>query len=715
MKKFFLLVCMTFLSIFGALAQTPPITSTAGNDVWYYIQCIPRSTDLNAKWLTGGAEGTILTNTVLTANNDAQLWKVVANAGGIGLVNKLSGSYMNSDGTAYTTDLRAALLTCVNAAPSTGLKLLPYVDQNSVINGYYLVNNSATEPVNNTQNTSLTFQFYSAGVNSDYRPVNYGTFAPNVNSAIKFMLPKDILMDAMTTAEKGLNSTFEGINPGQYTAEVRDGLRSLIDAARLVYDDTNSSNADYFASLNEITSIYALYKSQINMPAESTNINEIWYLLKSTRPENAYLTSTGADALVMANTFVLNDNSQLWKIVKNTSGTENGFTLVNKATGQYLNTDVTDVVQVNTVSTMPTTQLRFLVSNEVTANASRFWIQNTSGEANNFLMHTGSGSKVWNWVGGADDNSTWLFVNPMEAFYLEFNLFVDKMKEITSSLYPTGTGEGEFSGAMWTAFETQRTAAIEMVKSESGSEPSTKTQIDDMVLALNTALDNLNASRNFPVTFSTADNQIYYTIADRRPTTNYWKVGAKDAITAQLLITTTLESTNPEYLFRFEKAPGTVDSCLIYSKAYPTTPLAVIGATSDNVISADPLAIPSVWAITRTFDKHPSFSNIVSTTTSELTASYHNAMFVGFWTPDYEDVGNDWKFVRSQLSEVKAISATELGVYVLNKKIVSKNPSLKLNVWNIMGQKINTKLELSKGIYLVQVEGKKGTVKLFVD
>lgn len=407
MKKIILLICGVLLYFISSTAQVLPTTSTPGNDVWYYIQCSPRSTDLNAKWLTGGVQGTVLTLAVLSTTDDAQLWKIVNNASGIAIVNKRFGTYIDSD--RLYDAVPTSIISSVSVAPVKALKLVAYVDQILKPGGFYLVNVDATT-VTNAANASLTFHFYSAGTTANFRPINYGANAPNINSAIQFSQPKEILLASINATTISLNNCSEGVNPGQYGYTTINTLRLALQTAQTVYDNSLSTSSNYMTAVTNLESSLVLFKQNVNLPKVSTGSIEYWYNIQATRPTNTYVTAgvAGSGAQVKELSLIP-DDTQLWKLVTNGSG----FAIKNKASGEYIQTDLPSASNLATQTTLPTNTLRALVSTEVSNNTNRFWVENTVGSTPAFRLHaggTGNNNGLMNWTGSAYDNCSWLFL-----------------------------------------------------------------------------------------------------------------------------------------------------------------------------------------------------------------------------------------------------------------------------------------------------------------
>lgn len=537
MKKLVLFVFAIVITVCTTFAQVLPTTSTSGNDVWYYIQCMPRSTDLNAKWLTGGANGVALTNTVLSASNDAQLWKVVANGTGIAVVNKMYGTYIDSD-KPYTT-IGSSVINSVAANPITALSLQPYFDQVARPNGFYLVNSDATS-VSNTTNPTLTFQFYSAGTSSSFRPINYGSNAPNINSSIVFLNSKDVLLQAITSTTAYLNSTSEGDNPGQFPSSSILSLRSALHTAQIVYDNSSSSPSSYIAAVAPLESSLALYKQSVIMPIISTGGVDRWYYIQGTRPANTYITAGEANSGAQINELPLIPNdTQLWKLVPN----GDGIAIVNKATGEYIQTDVASATNLSTQVAMPINSLRTLVSTEIANNTNRFWIENTANSIPAFRLHAGgvgNNNGLMNWTGNAYDNCSWSFLSVVPAIYTS---------KVTLSNLDYDKGSGPSAEQSFTVNGSNLKANIVIAPSSNiqvsktsgaafSNAPITLTQTDGVV-ANTTIYVRLKAGLNF----STYSDSIVITSTNA----NIKKVYCSGTVTRPTVVASTTSVSGLDY------------------------------------------------------------------------------------------------------------------------------------------------------------------------
>lgn len=548
MKQGFLLLCLTFFSLVGLKAQTLPTTSTNGNEVWYYIQSAPRSTDATAKWLSGGPDGTVITNAVFSRTDDAQLWKVVANAGGIALVNKKGGTYLNADITYNSANLNLSVLPCITAAPATGLKLVPYVDQVAVPGGFYLVDKDATT-IDNSANATPKFQFYSAAAGSTFRPINYGTGAPNANSAISFFTPKSLLLVAINTAKNLKSNASVGFNPGQFSQDDIDAITGQIDAAQLIYDDPNATSTQVFDITDETYSITQFVLSNVIFPQISTTTSEYWYYIQGTRYANTYLTAGAAGSLAPpTNLAIANTDFQLWKMVPNTKGSANGFTLVNKATGEYVDADQVRIM--NMIPTMPNNNLRFIAHTTFINKMLLFRVENTTGSTPVLRMHSDADSKaIVNWTGNANITSDWLFVSVDVAAKIQLSNAIANAKQLyTASASNTGEEFGQYSTA-------SRTALNDAIQLQDVKDISSLTP-DELV----TSLAEINAATsafkmNSDASFLASSNTKYKYFNIKVKQSNKYLID--NGVGTKLAQVATLNATADNQLWRFEETgPG---------------------------------------------------------------------------------------------------------------------------------------------------------------
>lgn len=558
MKKQLLLVCMALLSLFSASAATPPINSTTnGSDVWYYIKCVGRE-DVNKKWLTGGADGVVLTNTLFSATNDAQLWKVVTNGDGIGLVNKQYGTYMDTD-RPYDA-VATSLIACKTTAPATGLKFAPYVNQVAVPNGFYMVNTSATEPIIDAANSSTTFSFYSAGVGSLYRPINYGINAANINSAVVFVSPKEILLTSITAATTLLNKSTAGTSPGQFQQDDIDALSILIGEAQVVYDNVASTNSNYINAATQLDDVVALIKTKVILPTISSG-SEQWYYIKAASNSAApYLSRTAAGAVLNCKAISMTDD-QLWKLVLNVAG--DGFVFQNKG-GEYINTDVATSVNLLTSSTIPVNGLKYKAGSESQNGLSCFLVENSVGATVNFRLHFAA--SVNNLTTVNDITSNWLFISSEDIYLHEFRVAITTARSFyNATLSNQGDRFGQFSAATLSTFNT-------VIIAQEAKDLATMTQADLIAStkALKDATTAFKCNRDVATLSSLTKIQWFRFVNAMLPTTGYAAGRAMSSNGRNLDQKLTYEVKNinsDAQLFRFELNAAKTAATTIVNKA----------------------------------------------------------------------------------------------------------------------------------------------------
>lgn len=640
MKKKLLLVCLALLSLLGATAQTPPVNSTTnGSDVWYYIKNNPRSSNVTARWLTGGVEGVALTNTAFSTSDDARLWKVVTNpSGGFALQNKQFGTYLGAD-VVYNANLTLSVIPSVTAMPVTGLMVWSYVDQVAVPGGFYLVNSTATTPITNAANATTTFNFYSAGGGTNYRPMNYGTNAPGGSSAVVFMTAKEALKEVIavvvsknspvnavltnaiaaaqsvydtagltdvdySVAAAKLNAVYNlyfalstgntlktnskaGVDPGQYPAAVLTSLQTTLSSAQTIYDNAVSNTTSQLeATATSVNSGISTAKAAIIVPVISTSGNERWYFLQGTRPTNSYMTSPAQGVYTQIKDLpVIPDDSQLWKFVANTNGTANGFVLQNKLTGAYLDTDAASGA-ILPVEIMPTNNLRFIASNEYTADkTTRFWIENAVGSTPSLRYHAGASNSNWgliNWTGNSADNSTWLIIDYNSGLKTIVAEQLIKAKTLLANA-TEGTLPGQFT-----------TASIEVLQGSidfgQGVLDDVNASSDDCVLAvkdLNGIVDRFKSDVISP-TVSTDGAEVWYHIQSPKDPNLYLR---SNGVSPSWMYCNVLALNDDRFMWKFiQNTNGTADGYALQNKATLEFLNAdVVGTASSPTVAAMPI------------------------------------------------------------------------------------------------------------------------------
>ncbi len=389
-----------------------PVVSTDGNDEWYFIETTGRdASNPGANYLAGAPAGELLP-IVPFADSDLIRWKVVVNGDGYALINKEYGTYMNTDQT-WNGSINESRIYLSEVAPNTAVKFIPTA---LMPFGVVIIDVGAQVSAENVvDNSTLSFCYYngSGNMSSSY---NTASFWP---AAVAFKQPKDFLRDAIATVSTTLENVSAGFEPGQYSYESIQILNDTLVLVEAIYNDIASADSDFRTIAGELLASLDHFKSTIIVPIISTPTQPKWYLIQATRPANSYLTATGSGTVVRSMAHVP-DSTQLWRLVANPNG---GFALQNKASNEYINTDLSSNTVLPTQVNLPQNGLRCIVSTQYTNKVTRFWIENEMGSTPALRFHAGPSQTQYplmNWTGNPLDNSSWLFLDYFEG--LKFNM-----------------------------------------------------------------------------------------------------------------------------------------------------------------------------------------------------------------------------------------------------------------------------------------------------
>lgn len=460
------------------------IASTAEKPVFYYIESAAdgsvfmgtnpgkdyRGNLLYVPTTTSGVNikhDKLETITAIPLTADFAIWQMIIENDTVKLKNKATGMYMKDARFARTTSATRFTAFPLNAAAplqyslKTSDQASPGVAWNSTANGNYIDRWGSTAPF-----SQVAWYFIVA-------PGSEANYAELYPAAVKIDLSAKI-----TSTQAMLTTTAVGDQPGKFTEASRTTLQSAIDAAQAVHDNAASGAADYEAAIVTLNTAIQQYLNSCVKPAISDETTTKWYFLQGTRPANSYMTSTGSKAPILGKT-VIPDDTQLWKFVANTRGTANGIALVNKATGEYLSANTPFNTAISSVDTVPTNNLRFIVSDIYTNKTARFWIEHATGSTPAFRLHAGN-SSVLNWNGNAYDNSSWLILDysfALKTFLSESLLSADNLLTKVSD------------GIVYTAEnKTALTTAKATAQAVYDNQASTDQQMIDAKAALDSAI-----------------------------------------------------------------------------------------------------------------------------------------------------------------------------------------------------------------------------------
>lgn len=318
-----------------------------------------------------------------------------------------------------------------------------------------------------------------------------------------------------------------------------------------------------------------------------------------------------------------------------------------------------------------------------------------------------------------DLGNNWGFIEVLTAGqtdFTELKTLVAKAIAMTEALYPVGGDENQYPADKWAAFVAARNVAVELVTKENNKPQPTQTEVDAMIVTLQTAIDDLKASQNPPIKVSTATENFWYWIHDKRATPSWWKIGIHNEIPGSLImikgVTLTEEQKSDSLLFKFVKAPEPLTGYYIFNKLDEVNGL--VADEGSNFLAVMPDVTPTSFVYTPTGAGY--YLMLVEETQSQLNSyAGHTPPYIAFWDGGASDPGNNWTFIPAPgATGVKNVSSIDYGVYAVGRRIIASNPDTRFEVYSISGHKMDALNEVNRGIYIVKVNGKPGALKLMV-
>lgn len=294
--------------------------STEGNEHWYYIKS-PRGITADQVYAENQGVGKQILNKLKSAN-DAQLWKVVANGTGYAFVNKLDGSYMNTDGANNTT------MVAQTGVPAKAI-VLKNNGKDASKTDYYLVEN---------EGATVSFRMHAANAGFNWGLMNYtGSASDNCSFLLLTYDPNDVLGNNILTAETLYSKSLVGTNPGNFTAEVKATFRAAIDAAIAINNNAASTTQQKLDAANALTLAQNNFVDSYNTIKLSTPESDVWYYIVSAG--QAYCngqtitntSSTAGSSILFTPKSV--DPNKLWRFVDAGNGQ---VAIQNRASGLYI-------------------------------------------------------------------------------------------------------------------------------------------------------------------------------------------------------------------------------------------------------------------------------------------------------------------------------------------------------------------------------------------
>lgn len=710
-----LLIFISFVTPVNAQVNgtaAKPLVSNAEKPVYYYIESASNGTVKmgtnnglnllgNLIYVPTTTSGVRLkhdllaniTGTTINLNADVALWQILNEGGLLKLKNKATGMYMDASDKAVTTTTYSFLATAYNTTPTQ-----------------YYIKNSNTNPSNAwTLNNLDKWGYFTPSENSQIAwyfivaPGSEANYADALNAQIKIDLQLKI-----TEATNRLSGTKEGQDPGTFSAGSRNTLQNAIVAAQDVYDASGSTSQDYVNATNALSSAITTYNSAVVLPQLSTEGNERWYFIQGTRPANTYMTTMGVGGKINDAPVIPND-SQLWKLVENTTtaNASTGFTLVNKLTGEYINTDVASGVEFVTSATMPGNKLRFIVSNELTGNVYRFWIENAVSSTPALRFHaggSGNGNNAMNYTGSAADNCTWLFMDYSVALRVFLQTAISSAQSLIANTFE-GAYFGQYSAESRTAL-SEATAVAQAIYADN---TKTDDEIKSATLTINAAIASYKASINGPVSLISASGSNYrwYWIKS----TSAHAYAQNKVISAGTRILGEKFTFEPKaaevsdvQLFRFELTEDQTKVLNIINKAggYMANNGAIATtSTADNNFALNLLAGGYSF-------------NIKPTSLNAIHAQETGAHIVN-WAGD-AGTSSAWVFEYALETPriTTALNNSEMSEYKIkvSDRIISVEGESEFEIYSVTGQKLDKQFRLATGVYFVKLNN--ATVKVIV-
>lgn len=526
---------------------------------------------------------------------------------------------------------------------------------------------------------------------TNYDPYNLINYTGQ-DQASKWMINSAIeeASNAVTLAQNRLTATKEGNDPGMFSTITRGNLQTVIDATTAKIQTNNIT----FDDANTLTSALATYNNAVVTPQLSTEGNERWYFLQGQRPTNTYLTSTGAETQIFSHAVVPNDN-QLWKFVASTTGTANGFAMVNKATGTYLDANTAFNTNIFTVAAEPVNNLRFIASDIYRDKTIRFWIEHATGSTLAFRLHAGN-TNVLNWNGSAYDNSSWLILDYAVALKVFLQTAITNAQTALTT-YPEGTEFGQNAASD----RTTLTNAIAAAQAVFNNSSATETAIKEATTNMNAALSAYNtAAKNLQKLLSAnTSNYRWYRLKNRNYTTN-------DIITTNGvaenggIIAQNSGTANDNELWRFEVNEGATGVKII-NKA---TGLAI----KENGTSTQSTLVEKATATEFAFTAVDTYWGIgrVNATQYQYLHRSGSSTIVGW---ELSAAASQWalQFVEETTAVTTGNTNTAQNTqYIIrtNNKVITVDGVENFEVFSINGQKQNKTQALESGIYIVRIQ-----------
>ena len=211
------------------------------------------------------------------------------------------------------------------------------------------------------------------------------------------MNEKSMLTSMIEVATGFMNSAPTGENPGEYSAENTTILSNAI-ANAITVRNTGTTDTEFQTERISLWNALETYKKSKNVPKASNDSQQVWYSFHTPLRENRFIAYQGDNAVLYGNTFSINNDKFLWKLMELNDGT---YAIVSKNG----NSNISNVAAYdNPLSTSST----FITS--------KGWKFTPTGEGKYFIISSGNVQinqtnsglvyKIYNWGGGSELNDT---------------------------------------------------------------------------------------------------------------------------------------------------------------------------------------------------------------------------------------------------------------------------------------------------------------------
>jgi len=539
-----------------------PAVSTASNPVYYMIESASDGSftfnnftgDFRGNvMISPAAAGKIMHNKLSSAlSQDHALWQITEVEGVQVLKNKGTGMYMTGSHSVGTT-----------AAGND-------FNFDVIFEKQYRMRNSTLSYVNTWQNNLCD-------------RINTG-FQANSLTAWYFILPTPLGI-TVATAQSLLSSTKAGVHPGQYTPANRKTLQDAITIAKAARDNaTTDDDEPARLTLEDAITAYQNSQNPIRISNEQENF---WYWIKAMRGSSSvalFAENRGTGTQVIHKERSVKD-AQLWKIVAH----GDGYAIVNKQGGVYLNTDVAYNALITTATAKPGKAVYFNKSGYATDNTefiNYYLVEDTKVSTSaQFRMHAGTSAHnfgLMNWNGGIADNSSFqlLLYDPGDLL----NVAIMGHEE-TVAASPQGTNPGTYPPAARAAYR----AAIDAAKALSNNETATTEEKNTAIANLEEAKTTFLATRN-TIKLSTTNADVWYYIVSAGPAYSNGQVMTSQGSTAGAMILFGTKLLDPNKLWKFTDAGN--GKMAIQNMA---SSLYIAANPRNGGTSATPVAFTSTW------------------------------------------------------------------------------------------------------------------------